>query len=689
LYTATSELKTSLYLILITIVVCSCQNKSLPTAATTPYFDSIVTRADRIYDSGDKDKALSFIKNNHAAAHDLTVDDDINYYTFCNIFYTKKQQYDSALSFTDSLLLELEKNESIKDNPDHYIKAYNAKADALFAIGLYSESYDYYYRAQKLAMEHADSCALGSYSYILGMVLYRQQRYNESAMHFIDAYRIAGSCTDDFANFYFRQEVLDNTGLCYTYMRQYDSAMLYFNMALAYINKNFGRFPHKQPSVYSSAQAVIYGNMAAVYVAEKKYDTAIALYNKSVHINLQKGFANSDALIEQVKLANIYYERNSTDSMKRVLVAVRAELDSIPDSDTRMSYNKLMWHYYDHTGDSVNAYRYLSAYTTMHDSLQLKNKSLMDMDIEGHVKSIGKQYEIELLNRENSHKKMFLIVLVLVLLLAMVIIVLVLIYSRRSRNTVTALTELNNEVNKQKLNLETALTQLEVKDKDKSRILRSVAHDVMNPISAIIALAEILMYDETTLNADQKEIVLLIKEACNNSLSLSRDILEAAVAIDPNNLPKEPVNISKLVENSVELLSMRAQAKGQVITATYSSDNIEALANKDKIWRVVNNLLTNAIKFSYPDSEIRIHTELVNDRVRIAIKDNGIGIPEKNRKSIFDMFTDSKMPGTQGEIPHGMGLSISMQIAKAHNGNLYVESTEGKGSTFYFEFPVK
>ena len=81
--------------------------------------------------------------------------------------------------------------------------------------------------------------------------------------------------------------------------------------------------------------------------------------------------------------------------------------------------------------------------------------------------------------------------------------------------------------------------------------------------------------------------------------------------------------------------------------------------------------------------------ELIDGQVHIAVKDSGVGIPEKNRPFVFDMFTQAKIPGTSGEVPFGLGLSISLQIARAHQGNIWFDTEEGKGTTFHFEFPTK
>ena len=146
--------------------------------------------------------------------------------------------------------------------------------------------------------------------------------------------------------------------------------------------------------------------------------------------------------------------------------------------------------------------------------------------------------------------------------------------------------------------------------------------------------------------------------------------------------------MNKLITSSLELAKVKADQKKQNIIFNAPKDNIEAFVNKDKIWRVVNNLLGNAIKFSYEDSDIEIGLQSDEKNVIISVKDRGIGIAGKNKPFVFDMFTEAKLPGTSGEAPHGLGLSISAQIAKAHNGKIWFDSEEGKGTTFYFEFPV-
>jgi len=670
------------------IFICSCTKKETPAPVSTPFFDSVISYANQVQDSGYKAEAFEMVTSAHANTGNLTAEDDMNYYTWCGEYYRKDlKNYDKYIAYADSIMLALEQSRQVTNLPQRSIQAYEMKADALFAKGMYNESYDYYYKAQKMAKDTHDSCSLSQFSYSLGMVLYRQQRFMDAAGYFTEALNDINHCKDEFVFFYRRQELLDNIGLCYYHARQYDSAMLFYNKTLACIDGNHHRFG-KNESVYASARAVVYGNMADLYIIFKDYDTAKTLLKKSISINLQKGYTNSDAIIDQVKLTSLYFNTGDMPGMKALLQDIKAELDTIPDRQVEQSLNKLMWQYYDHEKDSATAYHYLKAYVLMNDSSAAFNKTLMASDVDGVIKGLEKQYQINLLNKNSLQSRIYLAIASLIALMGLVIILLILINAKRSRENIKDLKRLNDQVNEQKEQLQIALTELEWKDKDKSRILRSAAHDVLSPIAAISGLVDIIISESENFSEEHKEILKLVKESCNNSISLSKDILEAATASDKNPLPKEWVNLNKLLASSVDLFSLRAAAKKQQIRFTANHENAEAFVNKEKIWRVVNNLISNAIKFSYENSTIELRLELKSGKADISVKDCGIGIPEKNKPFIFDMFTEAKTAGTSGEAPHGLGLSISLQIAKAHYGIIWFESEEGKGTTFHFVIPV-
>jgi signal transduction histidine kinase len=218
--------------------------------------------------------------------------------------------------------------------------------------------------------------------------------------------------------------------------------------------------------------------------------------------------------------------------------------------------------------------------------------------------------------------------------------------------------------------------------------MKSVAHDVMSPIAAVISLADILQNDKDMSREEQKEILEMIKESGTNSLKLSKDILEAAKEMKDTSDKRERTDIKNLVAREVDIQNAKAAAKKIKIVASVPENPAYAIVQEDKIRRVLDNLLSNAIKFSHEGSEINVRLTSEAGKVHLSIADNGIGIPERNKPHVFDMFTDAKARGTNGEIPHGLGLSISQQIIRSHKGEIWFESEEGKGSTFHVTIPT-
>jgi two-component system, OmpR family, sensor histidine kinase VicK len=171
-------------------------------------------------------------------------------------------------------------------------------------------------------------------------------------------------------------------------------------------------------------------------------------------------------------------------------------------------------------------------------------------------------------------------------------------------------------------------------------------------------------------------------------MTLTRDILEAATPQLSGALEKEWVDINALLSSCINLLRFKANEKKQTITLTIPDTPLSLYINKEKIWRVINNLVINAIKFSNSGSVIEVTTARDKYQLRIAVKDSGIGIPDNMKNKVFDMFTDAKRYGTAGEKSFGLGLSICQQIIEDHDGTISFESEENKGTTFVVSLPI-
>jgi len=107
-----------------------------------------------------------------------------------------------------------------------------------------------------------------------------------------------------------------------------------------------------------------------------------------------------------------------------------------------------------------------------------------------------------------------------------------------------------------------------------------------------------------------------------------------------------------------------------------------------KINQVLNNLIGNAIKYSYPESKITIRVFKEDAQVVTQVIDEGQGIPEKEIEGLFNPFKRASVQPTSGETSHGLGLAIVKKIIEGHNGRVGVTSKSGKGSVFYFTLPI-
>lgn len=248
---------------------------------------------------------------------------------------------------------------------------------------------------------------------------------------------------------------------------------------------------------------------------------------------------------------------------------------------------------------------------------------------------------------------------------------------RRSR-------QMNKIISDQNYQLQNTLTALEQSQADNTQLLKVVAHDLRNPIGAMTSIAH-LMLEEGPRNDNDRVLLDLLKTSGENSLDLVNNLLLMHTRAEE--LTKESVDMYQLLQHCVDLLHFKAKEKMQQISLT--AVHVVIRVNREKIWRVISNLITNAIKFSPNGARIQVLLEVKTGKVQISVKDQGIGIPEDIKDNIFDLFTISGRPGTAGEQSFGLGLSISRQIVEAHGGAIWYESTPGNGSIFLVELPLE
>jgi signal transduction histidine kinase len=242
----------------------------------------------------------------------------------------------------------------------------------------------------------------------------------------------------------------------------------------------------------------------------------------------------------------------------------------------------------------------------------------------------------------------------------------------------------------QKLILEQQNRELEDLNRQKNEFCGMAAHDLRNPITVIQNSSSIILkYLGENLTDKQKEFLKKINDSSQFTIKLLSDLLDIS-KIESGRLELEITQNDYIdfLKNNIELNNFFANEKDISINLGLRDEIPLIDFDRNKIEQVLNNLISNAIKYSYPNTEINIEVEREGDFLLTKVIDQGQGIPEDEQPNIFKAFQKASTKPTAGEKSTGLGLAIAKKIVEGHKGEIWVKSEVGKGSTFYFKLPM-
>lgn len=219
---------------------------------------------------------------------------------------------------------------------------------------------------------------------------------------------------------------------------------------------------------------------------------------------------------------------------------------------------------------------------------------------------------------------------------------------------------------------------------DKDRFLQILAHDLRSPFSSLLGFLNLLVDNfETYDNAKIYKYIQYTNEIANQAYILLEDLLLwSKTQLGRISFEPKPIIISSICNEMVAEKQSQATFKGIKIICNCSP--IKVFADENMIKIILRNLISNAIKFSYQNGTIKIHYEITEHEIQVAISDQGIGISTENQQKMWNFANPFTTPGTVEEKGSGLGLLICKEFVEKNAGRIWLESEVNKGTTFFF-----
>ncbi len=221
----------------------------------------------------------------------------------------------------------------------------------------------------------------------------------------------------------------------------------------------------------------------------------------------------------------------------------------------------------------------------------------------------------------------------------------------------------------------------------KNKFLGIAAHDLRNPINVIGGMSQMILKLELA-EEKKREFIGTINRVSGQMLNLLNDLLDiSAIESGKFTLRPETCDVADVISERVDLITLNAETK-KIVISTEMDKIPEFSLDRERIAQVLDNLLSNAVKFSPAETTVRVTATAIDGHARIAVHDQGPGIPAEERERLFGTFERLSVQPTGGEKSTGLGLAIVKKIVDAHNGEIFVDSKIGAGTCFTVALPL-
>jgi len=601
-----------------------------------------------------------------------------------------------------------------KQLPEQATSVYYS-ARILYTARDFTEAIKKYQKALEMYRQLNDTSGMTKCYRYIGISNFNMSRSKEAIASYLEGIKLAKRDLD------YTAELLGNIGLVHNEMDNVNEAISYFRKAIS-INQTI----HDTASL-----AIDYDYLGATYSRMKMPDSSLVNYHKALYlfkkVRQDDRYAVSlsnmawilpnypDSLNSAINYFNLawrkfqelgwlHYEPNIQFGIANILgkqgkldesiSAYKKSIQLANQFKRELFLKKQLYQglseVYQKKGDYKHALEYRILSSQYNDSITEKQKLDQIANLEKQYETEKKQNEIIRLQAQQDltdvqlQKNRQLKILGFVtaaLLLIFVFYVLIRYYDK---------IKLNQLLEQKNKTIEQSENELKVLNASKNKFFSIIAHDLKNPFHTVMGYSWLLSKDYEHFTEDERrKFASDIHHSTNNIFRLLQNLLEWSRS-QTGRLIFSPRNIEfkKVIENSVNVLHSLAEQKNIEIKLEYDNDLI-LFADPLMIETVLRNLINNAIKFTPENGLIEVSAIQITDQISICVKDSGIGISEEDVRNLFQIDSTVKRKGTNNEDGSGLGLILCKEFVYKNNGTIWVNSSPGVGSSFYFTIPAK
>jgi signal transduction histidine kinase len=425
-------------------------------------------------------------------------------------------------------------------------------------------------------------------------------------------------------------------------------------------------------------------NKAIEYLEEAKKIAQFEIKDEHLTFNCYKALANNYKLLGNEEKYNEYHnlvERIKTEKTTSELKNKTTEAEikaQIKEQELQETSSKL---------------------NLISDSLNIVADSLTKIEAIAKMQQFKLEAQNERIARQELElqvKRNIIYFLVIIFILSFVSAILWYLQYKKKKEALKIVQLKNEEIQQNKEEIQTQAEELEFQrdelyrsNKTKEKLLSVVAHDLKNPIHALIGFSELLIDKEAGLSEEEKtQYAEYIHDSSLQIHALLENLLKWAQSQSSSiKYQPEKFNVNELLDTNIKLFHESGKKKEIELLFAGKTDSL-VYADKNMINTVIRNLINNAIKFTSEGGKISVSANDKDGFVEISVVDTGVGMTEDIVKKILETDEFHSSQGTLNEQGTGLGLAICKEFLSAHNSTLQILSRPGKGSTFYFKIPI-